>query len=80
MQGDRPGYFNASGLAAFQAAELEDDDVLLVSYPKCGTTWLHQILFCLLRMDAAGNLPAGAAATVGGNGQVSAQRRAAAAA
>ena len=33
------------------------DDVMLVTFPKCGTTWCWKILHSLLRMDDEGNLP-----------------------
>lgn len=50
----KPAYLDMQGLARFQGATFVQNDVFLVSYPKCGTTWCHQILFCLLRMDEAG--------------------------
>ena len=49
-----PPYFNASGLQSFQEMVTVSSDVIIASYPKCGTSWLHQILFSLLRMDEHG--------------------------
>lgn len=55
---DPPLYFNAAGAEAFRTLELRDDDVVMASYPKCGTTWMHTILFSLLRMNEDGKFPA----------------------
>jgi len=65
-----PPYFNKDGFDAFRRAEMNETDVVLVSYPKCGTTWLHQILFCLLRMDDRGEFPVPPEGLVGGISQV----------
>jgi hypothetical protein len=51
-------YFNQAGYDGFRAMNAESDDVFCVSYPKCGTSWLHQIVFCMLRMDEHGAFPA----------------------
>jgi len=65
------GYFNLEGLRAFQSLpSLRDSDVVMTSFPKCGTSWLHQILFCLLRMDEAGEFVAPPEELVGARGQV----------
>ena len=64
------GYFNDEGFKAFQASTLRPSDVVFVSYPKCGTSWMHQILFCLLRMDGDGELPAPRTELLGSSGQV----------
>ena len=64
------GYFNDEGFRAFQASALRPSDVVFVSYPKCGTSWMHQILFCLLRMDGDGELPAPRTELLGSSGQV----------
>ena len=40
-----PPYFCQSGLQAFQNMDTQPCDVIMASYPKCGTSWLHQILF-----------------------------------
>lgn len=58
MSGVTPAYFKKAGLERFKELKLEDDDVVMVSFPKCGTSWMHQILFCLLRMDDGGEFPA----------------------
>ena len=50
-----PAYYNRSGAAAFRACRTVDSDVVLVSYPKCGTSWAHSIVYAMLRMDARGS-------------------------
>eukprot|EP00628_Pelagophyceae_sp_CCMP2097_P001214 CAMPEP_0184089156 /NCGR_PEP_ID=MMETSP0974-20121125/6586_1 /TAXON_ID=483370 /ORGANISM="non described non described, Strain CCMP2097" /LENGTH=352 /DNA_ID=CAMNT_0026391873 /DNA_START=28 /DNA_END=1083 /DNA_ORIENTATION=+ len=68
---DEPAYYRKDGAAAFKKAVLVDSDVVLVSYPKCGTSWAHAIVFSLLRMDEDGNVePKGGAAIGDGNGAV----------
>jgi hypothetical protein len=65
-----PAYLDRDGLARFQGAACRDDDVFMASYPKCGTTWCHQILFCLLRMDERGEFASPLDEMVGASGQV----------
>jgi hypothetical protein len=65
-----PPYFVKSGLEAFRAARMQESDVVMVSYPKCGTSWLHQVLFCLLRMDDTGQFAGDVEAILGSKGQV----------
>lgn len=67
--GDRPAYFRADGATAFRATSLETSDVVLVSYPKCGTSWIHSVVFALLRMDDDGVM-AGSDGECGAKGQV----------
>uniref|UniRef100_A0A7S1S438 Sulfotransferase domain-containing protein n=1 Tax=Alexandrium catenella TaxID=2925 RepID=A0A7S1S438_ALECA len=50
--------------------ETLDDDVVLSSYPKAGTTWIHNILYCLLRMDESGAFMHERADDLGGNSQI----------
>jgi hypothetical protein len=64
-----PGYFNDDGFQAFQRMATEPSDVVMTSYPKCGTSWLHGILFCLLRMDERGAFAAPLETLVGSSGQ-----------
>lgn len=40
-----PPYFCRSGLQAFRSMDTHPCDVIMASYPKCGTSWMHQILF-----------------------------------
>lgn len=54
-----PPYFKREGFDAFKIMQTKEDDVIMASYPKCGTSWMHQIIFSLLRIDDHGNLPAG---------------------
>ena len=65
-------YHNQDGFDGFRTMQVEPDDVLCVSYPKCGTSWLHQIVFGLLRMDDDGEFPADQSRpfTLGSKGQV----------
>ena len=65
-----PPYFVKEGLEAFRALPMDPSDVVMVSYPKCGTSWLHQILFCLLRMSEDGTFPRELEGWLGSSGQV----------
>lgn len=49
--------FHEETVAYFRSVEMMDDDVVLVTFPKCGTTWMWKILHSLLRMDEEGGLP-----------------------
>ena len=65
------GYFNEEGLEAFQSIpSFRGSDVIMASFPKCGTSWLHSILFCLLRMDDRGEFPAPLEELAGARGQI----------
>eukprot|EP00658_Telonema_sp_P-2_P023073 TRINITY_DN19240_c0_g1_i2.p2 TRINITY_DN19240_c0_g1~~TRINITY_DN19240_c0_g1_i2.p2 ORF type:complete len:120 (+),score=22.33 TRINITY_DN19240_c0_g1_i2:131-490(+) len=50
-------YYNPVGAAHFRELELRSGDVVHSSYAKCGTSWMHAVLFALLRMDEQGRLP-----------------------
>lgn len=52
-----PSFWNNEGAELFTEMELEESDVVMVSYVKAGTTWVNKIIHCLLRMDDEGNLP-----------------------
>jgi hypothetical protein len=65
-----PAWYQPAGANAFKAMETEDDDVIMASFPKCGTTWFQQIIFCLLRMDDQGNFPDKYDEMIGGKHQV----------
>jgi hypothetical protein len=58
------------GAQAFRRMRMEPSDVVMASYPKCGTSWVHQIIFCLLRMDERGRFRPGDS-LLGSQGQVS---------
>ncbi|KAH8095804.1 sulfotransferase [Aureococcus anophagefferens] len=64
----KPAYYEASGAAAFKALTARDDDVFVASYPKCGTSFGHGIVYALLRMDDDG--ACGDDGECGGRGQV----------
>lgn len=49
--------FHHETVEYFRGVEMLSDDVTLVTFPKCGTTWTWKILHSLLRMDEDGNLP-----------------------
>lgn len=49
--------FHHETVAHFRGVEMLPDDVTLVTFPKCGTTWTWKILHSLLRMDDDGSLP-----------------------
>jgi hypothetical protein len=49
--------FHDETVTYFRDAEMLADDVMLVTFPKCGTTWMWKILHSLLRMDKSGALP-----------------------
>ena len=40
-----PIYFRQEGFDAFKSMQLEETDVVMGSFGKCGTSWLHQIVF-----------------------------------
>lgn len=63
-------WFRQQSAQLFRNMEVKDSDVIMVSLPKCGTTWTHQILFCLLRMDDHGRLPVSDEADPAANSQV----------
>mmetsp|Transcript_81860 Transcript_81860/g.226880 ORF Transcript_81860/g.226880 Transcript_81860/m.226880 type:complete len:371 (-) Transcript_81860:130-1242(-) len=65
-----PKMFKPESQKAFQNMRLKDDDVIMVSYPKCGTTWAHQILYCLLRMDHRGRFTVDTSKDPSADGQV----------
>eukprot|EP01050_Picozoa_sp_SAG11_P023679 SAG11_NODE_4825_length_1753_cov_1.519952_1_plen_104_part_00 len=50
--------FHDETVAHFKGVKMMADDVMLVTFPKCGTTWCWKILHSLLRMDDEGALPA----------------------
>eukprot|EP00037_Helgoeca_nana_P030195 m.371364 g.371364 ORF g.371364 m.371364 type:complete len:304 (+) comp28129_c2_seq6:196-1107(+) len=63
-----PFWFVPESADAFGALEMKESDIVLSTYPKCGTTWTQKILSCLRRMDADGVMSA--APEVGSTGQV----------
>eukprot|EP00041_Stephanoeca_diplocostata_P008442 m.125359 g.125359 ORF g.125359 m.125359 type:complete len:319 (+) comp17324_c0_seq1:163-1119(+) len=52
-----PSWFNPESAQAFQELDTQSDDVVLISMPKGGTTWMQKILHSMLRLDTEGNMP-----------------------
>jgi len=67
-----PSFFNEDGCKAFGDLELEEDDIIMVSFVKAGTTWVNKIIHCLVRLDESGkpqeNLSG--SADLGASGQI----------
>ncbi|CAK4412002.1 unnamed protein product [Aphanomyces euteiches] len=53
-----PG-FNQDGYDAFYNLDFKQDDIVALTYGKCGTTYLQKILYLLTRLDDSGNFPPG---------------------
>jgi len=51
----QPIFFKRKTWDQFKELKLKDDDVFLISFPKTGTTWMHQIIYSLLHYDDDGN-------------------------
>mmetsp|Transcript_42008 Transcript_42008/g.121804 ORF Transcript_42008/g.121804 Transcript_42008/m.121804 type:complete len:352 (-) Transcript_42008:292-1347(-) len=64
-----PSFFNPEGMKLFSEMEFEDDDVVMVSFVKAGTTWVNKIIHCLLRMDEQGKMEA-IPGDLGASGQI----------
>lgn len=67
---DKPPYFNPEGQAAFKAMPVDDTDVILCSYAKCGTSWMNQIILFLVRSNEHGSLSKAIKEYIGGSMQV----------
>lgn len=66
-----PFFFIEESAEAFARMEMRDDDVILSSLGKGGTTWVHKVLFLLLNgMDETGKRVAAVADSIGANGQI----------
>jgi hypothetical protein len=42
-----PSWFHPETVAAFKALELRSTDVIICTYPKTGTTWMHKVCVCV---------------------------------
>lgn len=66
-----PTFFNEDGCRAFGELDLFDDDVVMVSIVKAGTTWVNKIIHSLLRLDEQGQpVELGGGADLGASGQI----------
>ena len=66
-----PFFFQAATAEAFLDLNMREDDVVLSSLPKAGTTWVHQILHLLLHgVDTDGSHVEAASDLIGSKGQV----------
>lgn len=54
-----PRWFKPSSAKVFRELPVRDDDILLITYVKAGTTWAWKILQCLLRLDDDGKFAEG---------------------
>ena len=52
-----PSWFREDSAAVFRSLPVKDDDILLLSFPKSGTTWLWKILSCLIHLRDDGTFP-----------------------
>ncbi|EQC42192.1 hypothetical protein SDRG_01031 [Saprolegnia diclina VS20] len=50
-------FFDEASYLAFCVHEFRPDDVLALTYPKCGTTYLQKLLYLVTRVDATGDIP-----------------------
>lgn len=66
----KPPVLHKKGLERFRALALDREDVLVCSYPRCGLSWAHALVFHLCRSDEDGALGFDAARVVGGRGPV----------
>jgi len=65
-----PLWWKQESAVAFRDLETRDTDIIMASYQKTGTSWLHQIIYCLLRMDDAGQFTVDTKEDPGGNSQL----------
>jgi len=68
-----PFWFHDKSADAFRAMSMRDDDVILSSMVKAGTTWVHKILHSLLHVyDDEGNIIPGSndEGSIGASGQI----------
>ncbi|CAK4666621.1 unnamed protein product [Aphanomyces euteiches] len=64
--------FNQDGSDAFYNLDFKQDDIVALTYGKCGTTYLQKIIYLLTRLDDSGNFPPGydSSADVAAEGQL----------
>lgn len=65
-----PSFFNEDAAELFEELELEESDVVMVSYVKAGTSWVNKIIHCILRMDKEGSMQKAVGADLGASGQI----------
>ncbi|OQS04426.1 amine sulfotransferase-like isoform X1 [Thraustotheca clavata] len=51
------GLFNEASYLAFYDLEFKSDDIIALTFAKCGTTYLQKLLYLITRLDGDGNEP-----------------------
>lgn len=66
-----PFFFQRKTAEEFKKMSVREDDVILSSLAKGGTTWMHKILFLMMHgLDANGQPKSGAQDSLGSKNQI----------
>lgn len=66
-----PSFSREASVEAFMDMEIKEDDIVMLSYPKAGTTWANKMLYLLVRTDEDGErIPGLPEPDIGERGQV----------
>ena len=66
-----PFFFQTTTAEAFRSMQMREDDVILSSIPKTGTTWVHKILYQMLHgIDSDGKPNPAPSTSIGSTNQV----------
>lgn len=71
----RPIIFNQKSFDDFKNLTTRSSDVLVAGYPRCGTSWVHAMVYFLVRSDEEGVLETDPMQTVGGRGPIYCEAR-----